>query len=169
LKIPINNTNKSDEKNNNKKKHKRTEKTEEEKQMEQDLFYNSDDDEIPSKIKKAKKDESEIIDLSTTPNKKKRSRDIPFLTPPSSTPTGTVSTSKKKIKCVDEPTRKKADREALPGHECEHCKKFYDAITEDGGSFDRKVFVNCSSRHRHLHETPNTPPGFWDLSFANDV
>jgi len=54
-----------------KKKHKRTEKTEEEKQMEQDLFYNSDDDEIPSKIKKAKKDESEIIDLSTTPNKKK--------------------------------------------------------------------------------------------------
>jgi len=97
--IPINN--KLDEKNNYKRKYKKSEKTEEEKQVEEDLFYNSDDDRIPTKIKKAKKDESEIIDLSTTPKHKKRSREsAPFLTPPGgsirSTQSGTPSASKKK-------------------------------------------------------------------------
>jgi len=99
--IPINN--KLDEKNNYKRKYKKSEKTEEEKQVEEDLFYNSDDDKIPTKIKKAKKDESEIIDLSTTPKHKKRSREsAPFLTPPGgsirSTQSGTPSASKKKNK-----------------------------------------------------------------------
>lgn len=64
-----------------------------------------------------------------------------------------------------EVVRKKDERAVLPGHECEECAKFYDAIREGGLDFDRKLFVNNCSRHRSAYAAPDTPPHFWDLSF----
>jgi len=66
-----------------------------------------------------------------------------------------------------EVVRNKEERAALPGHECEHCSKFFDAITvADGrGSVDRKKLVQLCSRHRYADAPPSTPPGYWQLSF----
>lgn len=65
--------------------------------------------------------------------------------------------------------RKKADRELLPGYECEQCRMFYDAINEGSNvPFDRKKFINDCSRHKHLFEPPSTPPDFWEVSFPEN-
>jgi hypothetical protein len=63
-----------------------------------------------------------------------------------------------------EPIRKKAERDKLPGHECEHCARFYDAISGGAPELRRELVTGCS-RHKHLHTPPGTPPGYWDMSF----
>lgn len=57
-------------------------------------------------------------------------------------------------RCV---VRGKEQRLALPGHDCEMCRRFY-AAAGVGSALK-------SSRHRSEHAPTNTPPGFWDLSF----
>jgi len=66
--------------------------------------------------------------------------------------------------------RKKAEREVLPGRECDHCKKFYDAIHGDGNDqVDRKKMVNDCSRHKHLYSPPPTPPHYWDVGWEENT
>jgi len=73
-----------------------------------------------------------------------------------------------------EVVRKKSERRALPGHDCQACREFYDAIcrqTKQGEEpmIDRCAFVQECSRHRSRFAPRSTPPGFWDLSFADSV
>ena len=57
-------------------------------------------------------------------------------------------------------------RQALPGHECDECRKFLDAL---GTGFNRDdIFMKCS-RHRARYAPQSTPPDFWRLTFADSV
>jgi hypothetical protein len=64
-----------------------------------------------------------------------------------------------------EPVRKKAERDKLPGHDCEHCAKFYEAVSDGADPKIRQGLINACSRHKHIHTPPGTPPGYWDMSF----
>ncbi|KAL6052943.1 DNA endonuclease rbbp8 [Balamuthia mandrillaris] len=67
--------------------------------------------------------------------------------------------------------RKKAERELLPAHECEQCKKWYDAMAEAKGGEDqqdRQHRVDACSRHKCLYAAPPTPPHYWDMGFPED-
>eukprot|EP01102_Stenamoeba_stenopodia_P002097 TRINITY_DN11858_c0_g1_i1.p1 TRINITY_DN11858_c0_g1~~TRINITY_DN11858_c0_g1_i1.p1 ORF type:complete len:457 (-),score=98.17 TRINITY_DN11858_c0_g1_i1:61-1308(-) len=63
--------------------------------------------------------------------------------------------------------RKKDERDKLKGSECEHCKKWYDALEESGDLKNKAALLNSCSRHKHLHSPPTTPPSFWDLDFPS--
>jgi len=65
-----------------------------------------------------------------------------------------------------EVVRGREKRQALPGHECEECRKFHDAL---GPGFDRDHLVMECSRHRARHAPPSTPPDFWKLTFVDSV
>ncbi|KAL6044433.1 DNA endonuclease rbbp8 [Balamuthia mandrillaris] len=68
--------------------------------------------------------------------------------------------------------RKKAERELLPAHECEQCKKWYDAMAEAKGGEDqqdRQHRVDACSRHKCLYAAPPTPPHYWDMGFPGDT
>jgi len=51
-----------------------------------------------------------------------------------------------------EVVRKRDDRMALPGHDCDECRKFLDAIEAAGGDIDRDEIINKCSRHRSRHK-----------------
>jgi hypothetical protein len=58
-------------------------------------------------------------------------------------------------------------RAALPGHDCDECRKFLDAL---GPGFDREDIVNKCSRHRARHKPPSTPDNnFWRMTFVDSV
>ena len=59
-----------------------------------------------------------------------------------------------------------AKRQALPGHECEECRKFLDAL---GKGFNRDEIVMKCSRHRARYTPQSTPPDFWRLTFVDSV
>jgi len=59
--------------------------------------------------------------------------------------------------------RNKVERSELPGRECEHCKKFYEAVNENG----ILLAAHECSRHRSAYPRPNTPPHFWDVEFPD--
>lgn len=65
-----------------------------------------------------------------------------------------------------EVVRCRQDREQLPGYCCAECDKFVESLCQD--VFDKKEFLGMS-RHRARHAPENTPPGFWDLSFADEI
>lgn len=70
-----------------------------------------------------------------------------------------------------EPVRKKADREALKGVECNQCKKFYDAVRMEGAEVAGDISCehhNDVSRHRYRYVPPATPEGFWNIGFDTD-
>jgi hypothetical protein len=69
-----------------------------------------------------------------------------------------------------EVVRCKHDRQNLPGHECPQCSNWVDSIChgEGGEIFNRKELMDCS-RHRAAHSPENTPEGFWELSFADEI
>ena len=69
-----------------------------------------------------------------------------------------------------EVVRCRHDRQQLPGHCCPECDKFAESLcqAEGGHVFDKKEFLGMS-RHRARHTPENTPPGFWELSFADEV
>mmetsp|Transcript_14799 Transcript_14799/g.21151 ORF Transcript_14799/g.21151 Transcript_14799/m.21151 type:complete len:839 (+) Transcript_14799:79-2595(+) len=69
-----------------------------------------------------------------------------------------------------EVVRNKSERREMPGHVCEHCKGFIDALCygEGGKIFDRKALVTDCSRHRSKFTPPSTPEGFWELSFPDE-
>lgn len=69
-----------------------------------------------------------------------------------------------------EVVRCKHDRQNLPGYECPQCSNWVDSIChgEGGEIFNRKELMDCS-RHRAAHSPENTPEGFWELSFADEI
>lgn len=64
-----------------------------------------------------------------------------------------------------EVVRGRANRQALPGHECEECRKWFDAV---GKGYDRADMVKECSRHRALHAPPSTPENYWRLTFVDE-
>jgi hypothetical protein len=91
--------------------------------------------------------------------------------------------AKKQFKYVA-PIRKKHDREQLTGHECEQCAQFYAAIYGEGASApththehvhdhaqhghkSKEQLIGHVSRHKQLYTPPQTPEGYWDLSFPH--
>jgi hypothetical protein len=67
-----------------------------------------------------------------------------------------------------EVVRKKNKRDALPGHACPECAKFYEAMIQQG-IFTKetlpKVMKACS-KHKAKYLPPDTPDGFWDLDIT---
>ena len=62
-----------------------------------------------------------------------------------------------------EVVRNRADRAALPGHDCVECRKYYDALGEAMPDDHR----DACSRHRARFEPYCTPDDFWRLSFPD--
>eukprot|EP00873_Tetraselmis_striata_P005719 jgi/Tetstr1/425983/TSEL_016332.t1 len=96
------------------------------------------------------------------------------------TATATVATGYK----FQEVVRGKDKRARLPGHACEDCTKFYNALAswghcpeqpECGHRVNRNPFAAHGalqqelSRHRHTHKPPETPEGFWDMGFMDSL
>ena len=63
--------------------------------------------------------------------------------------------------------RKKDIRRGLPGHDCEHCRDFINAICCDEN--DKTKFLNTCSKHKAEFSPDHTPDGFWELSFADSL
>lgn len=60
-------------------------------------------------------------------------------------------------------------RQALPGHACEECVKFFESIkTTLHPGEDMQTVMNRYSRHRHEHKPPPTPPGYWSVWSLED-
>jgi hypothetical protein len=92
------------------------------------------------------------------------------------TKTIAVKKSQTKQSCVktedapfayQEVVRKRDERMDLPGHDCEECRKFLDAMEAAGGDIDREEIINNCSRHRSKHKPMSTPPHYWTLSFCD--
>jgi len=64
--------------------------------------------------------------------------------------------------------RNKDIRRGLPGHDCEHCRSFINAVCQDG-KIDKQSFLNNCSRHKCEFSPDPTPDGFWELSFADSL
>ncbi|KAJ0393978.1 hypothetical protein ATCC90586_009081 [Pythium insidiosum] len=63
-----------------------------------------------------------------------------------------------------EVVRNREQRAALPGHDCDECRKYYEAL--DGLVPESEIKARCS-RHRARHEPYQTPDDFWRLSFPD--
>ena len=73
------------------------------------------------------------------------------------------STKAAKVECVDV-IRDKKLRCELPGHTCEKCANFYNAIDKSMlTEAQKKDLVQDMSRHRYHSSPPPTPPHFWSL------
>lgn len=55
--------------------------------------------------------------------------------------------------------KRRNHRENLKGYCCAQCEKFYKLAELD---------LSEISRHRYEETPPTTPPGFWDLTFADE-
>lgn len=69
-----------------------------------------------------------------------------------------------------EVVRGKTARAALPGHECEECRKFNDAIYAQTGADmpGREQMIKECSRHRSRFVPDFTPAGYWDMDFIDE-
>ncbi|OZJ01460.1 hypothetical protein BZG36_05476, partial [Bifiguratus adelaidae] len=84
----------------------------------------------------------------------------------------------------NEVVRNKQDRKRMHGTDCACCKKYYEITGDlpipDGGqgptfrgSAPNRTTISASermqqiSRHRHWHEPPQTPPGYWKVGFPD--
>ncbi|KAK9808228.1 hypothetical protein WJX73_000518 [Symbiochloris irregularis] len=105
---------------------------------------------------------------------------------PSGPPLGTMGNAGYKYREV---VRRKDEREALQGFDCENCKRFYQAISSWGpmanlpapscghavtgdlarGPTAAKALIQDASRHRHQWQPPATPSGFWDMGFMDSL
>ncbi|KAI9919020.1 hypothetical protein PsorP6_011955 [Peronosclerospora sorghi] len=65
-----------------------------------------------------------------------------------------------------EVVRNRDERKALPGHDCVQCKKYYNALDENGAA-DAAAQKGKCSRHRARLEPYETPDDFWRLSFPD--
>jgi len=69
---------------------------------------------------------------------------------------------------VTEPVRGKKKRQEMKGYTCNECEGFFKACK---GLLPINIIDKCS-RHRYdeTHpKTPDTPKGYWDLNFFEDV
>jgi hypothetical protein len=63
-----------------------------------------------------------------------------------------------------EVVRGKAARAALPGGCCDECRTFYTSLAATIHPGENiQLVMDRYSRHRHRHEAPSTPDGYWDL------
>ncbi|KAL4193390.1 hypothetical protein AMTRI_Chr06g176650 [Amborella trichopoda] len=109
-------------------------------------------------------DEDETQEFDSNSSKELKACEDPKLEPKknSSTTTRELNRGYKYV----EPVRKKEEREALKGAECNQCKKFYDAILPNGNSdIVRCEHRDVGSRHRYRYAPPSTPEGFWNIGF----
>ena len=62
--------------------------------------------------------------------------------------------------------RSKREREALPGHTCEHCEKWFRSRVETGVITEDQYAEHLKecSRHKSKFTPPSTPPGLWLLT-----
>ena len=67
-----------------------------------------------------------------------------------------------------EVVRNREERQALMGHDCIECKKYYDALGEIE-TVDAAAQKHKCSRHRARFEPYQTPDDFWRLSFPDSV
>lgn len=69
-----------------------------------------------------------------------------------------------------EVVRNKAERQKLKPYSCEECGKFIDAMLayDTDGVLNREELM-CCSRHRHRFPPSETPEGFWELSFHDEI
>jgi hypothetical protein len=76
-----------------------------------------------------------------------------------------IANMRSNLRCV-EVIRKKDERAALRGHQCDQCEAFYNVQIEQGILDKSKVteFLQLCSRHKAKWTPPQTPEGFWDLS-----
>ncbi|KAG7372390.1 hypothetical protein IV203_018533 [Nitzschia inconspicua] len=68
-----------------------------------------------------------------------------------------------------EVVRKKAEREGLNPYDCPECAKFFNAVTAGDAKdvYKRDELMGCS-RHRGRSTPPQTPEGFWEMSFIDE-
>ena len=92
-----------------------------------------------------------------------------------------LENSQSKYPC-QEVIRKKKDREGLPCYDCEMCRRAIAELRRTGHEVVTGNNENASSRkqsktsndplrysrHRARHPPPETPPGFWDIGFADE-
>ena len=66
--------------------------------------------------------------------------------------------------------RGRHEREKLKGYSCEHCSEFIDAVCNAPGGhvYNREKMLADCSRHRSKSTPPQTPAGFWDLTFPDE-
>ncbi|KAI8806208.1 hypothetical protein BJ742DRAFT_817913 [Cladochytrium replicatum] len=68
--------------------------------------------------------------------------------------------------CKQHETVRGNARKALPGHDCDCCKPFYEA-TRDFMEANNGRLLQMVSRHRAHHKRELTPPGFWQVDFPS--
>jgi hypothetical protein len=57
----------------------------------------------------------------------------------------------------------------MPGHSCDLCRPFLEAVRHGLSDVEMaQLEWNCS-RHKAWVAPPDTPDGFWDLSFADSM
>ncbi|XP_028046201.1 DNA endonuclease RBBP8 isoform X4 [Monomorium pharaonis] len=61
----------------------------------------------------------------------------------------------------------KTDRAKLNGLDCWECREYYKNLSLSKEELQKRK--NQCSRHRHKHERPNTPEGFWDPEFPETL
>ena len=105
--------------------------------------------------------------IAPTPEKGKSHADQ---TPRAKTQASPDSTEDPHEQPYTEVVRKKTERAKLKPHRCEECGAFMDAVlaSDDRGVHSRDELM-CCSRHRHRFTPPETPEGFWELSFHDEI
>jgi len=65
--------------------------------------------------------------------------------------------------------KSKEEREALPGHTCEHCKKWFRSRVDTGIITEEQYLDHLKecSRHKAKYTPPSTPPGLWLLTIPS--
>ena len=65
-------------------------------------------------------------------------------------------------------SRKRSDREKLPGHTCFECEKYMRVLAQQGVIVDdaqmKEMLQRCSRHKFNQGPPPDTPDGFWDLT-----
>jgi hypothetical protein len=79
-----------------------------------------------------------------------------------------VNDRPRKLVRYEEVVRGHEQRLELPGFACDECKRFYDAMVEQGVILpdDRKEALQLCSRHKARYTPPETPEDFWNLDIA---
>ena len=67
-----------------------------------------------------------------------------------------------------ETVRCRAHRQGMPAHDCEQCREFYQVLKDTGHDFSQDP-ISTNSRHRSRFPPSETPEGFWDVDFHDEV
>lgn len=67
-----------------------------------------------------------------------------------------------------EVVRGREAREALRGFDCDHCRRFFEMLLENGFGVEAADIRQAASRHRHRFSPARTPEGYWELNSLPD-